>query len=61
FVIHIIKLIFSFILPRTIALSQEVYWVHYRLKAKLKVPRPKSAKQEPNADQRFKKTSPQPC
>ncbi|MEG3991207.1 hypothetical protein QUA13_29490, partial [Microcoleus sp. S28C3] len=25
FVIHIIKLIFSFILPRTIALSQEVY------------------------------------
>jgi transposase len=37
------------------------HWVHYRLKAKLKVPRPKSAKQEPNADQRFKKTSPQPC
>ena len=29
--------------------------------AKLKVPRPKSAKQEPNADRRFKKTSPQPC
>ena len=24
-------------------------WVHYRLKAKLKVPRPQSAKQEPNA------------
>lgn len=37
------------------------YWVHYRLKAKLKVPRPKSAKQEPNAVRRFKKTSPQPC
>jgi transposase len=37
------------------------HWVHYRLKAKLKVPRPKSAKQELNADQRFKKTSPQPC
>jgi len=37
------------------------HWVHYRLKAKLKVPRPKSGKQEPNADQRFKKTSPQPC
>ncbi|MEG4805542.1 hypothetical protein QUB63_33710 [Microcoleus sp. ARI1-B5] len=30
-------------------------WVHYRLKAKLKVPRA-SAKQEPNADRRFKKT-----
>lgn len=37
------------------------HWVHYRLKAKLKVPRPKSAKPEPNAAQRFKKTSPQPC
>jgi hypothetical protein len=37
------------------------HWVHYRLKAKLKVPRPKSAKQEPNADRRFKKTSPQLC
>src|SRR4028119_1153569 len=37
------------------------HWVHYRLKAKLKVPRPKSRKQEPNAAQRFKKTSPQPC
>ena len=37
------------------------HWVHYRLKAKLKVPRPKSAPQEPNAAQRFKKTSPQPC
>ncbi|MEG4281467.1 helix-turn-helix domain-containing protein [Microcoleus sp. MON1_C1] len=37
------------------------HWVHYRLKAKLKVPRPKSAKQEPSAAQRFKKTSPQPC
>ena len=36
-------------------------WVRYRLKAKLKVPRPKSAKQEPNAAQRFKKTSLQPC
>ena len=36
------------------------HWVHYRLKAKLKVPRPKSAKQEPNADRRFKKTSAQP-
>jgi hypothetical protein len=29
--------------------------------AKLKVPRPKSAKQEPKADQRLNKTSPQPC
>ena len=37
------------------------HWVHYRLKAKLKVPRPKSAHQEPNAAQRLKKTSPQPC
>jgi len=37
------------------------HWVHYRLKAKLKVPRPKSAKQQPNADERFKKTSPPPC
>lgn len=37
------------------------HWVHYRLKAKLKVPRPKSAKQEPNAAQRFKKTSKEPC
>jgi transposase len=36
-------------------------WVHYRLKAKLKVPRPKSAKQEPDAVRRFKKTLPQPC
>lgn len=29
-------------------------------RAKLKVPRPKSAKLEPNADRRFKKTSAQP-
>jgi transposase len=36
-------------------------WVHYRLKAKLKVPRPKSAKQEPDAVRRFKKTLPEPC
>ena len=36
-------------------------WVHYRLKAKLKVARPQSAKQEPNAARRFKKTLPQPC
>jgi transposase len=36
-------------------------WVRYRLKAKLKVPRPQSAHQEPNADRRFKKTSLQPC
>lgn len=35
-------------------------WVHYRLKAKLKVPRPQSAKQEPNAERRLKKTLPQP-
>jgi transposase len=32
------------------------YWVHYRLKAKFKVPRPCSAKQNPVAVERFKKT-----
>jgi len=32
-------------------------WVHYRLKAKLKVPRPVSAQQDPAAVERFKKTS----
>jgi len=32
-------------------------WVHYRLKAKLKVPRPRSAQQDPAAAERFKKTS----
>lgn len=37
------------------------YWVHYRLKAKLKVPRPHSAKQEQVAVEQFKKTSPLPC
>lgn len=31
-------------------------WVHYRLKAKLKVPRPQSAKQDQAAVERFKKT-----
>lgn len=36
------------------------YWVHYRLKAKLKVPRPCSAKQDPVAVERFKKTLPLP-
>lgn len=36
-------------------------WVHYRLKAKLKVPRPNSAKQDVLAVERFKKTSSQPC
>lgn len=35
-------------------------WVHYRLKAKLKVPRPQSAKQDKAAVEQFKKTlSPQ--
>lgn len=33
------------------------HWVHYRLKAKLKVPRPTSAQQDPAAVERFKKTS----
>jgi len=37
------------------------YWVHYRLKAKLKVPRPRSAKQEGAAVEQFKKTLPLPC
>lgn len=37
------------------------YWVHYRLKAKLKVPRPQSAKQDPAALEQLKKTSLQPC
>lgn len=37
------------------------YWVHYRLKAKLKVPRPHSAKQQQVALEQFKKTLPQPC
>jgi len=37
------------------------YWVHYRLKAKLKVPRPQSAKQDKTAVEQFKKTLPQPC
>jgi transposase len=32
------------------------YWVHYRLKAKLKVPRPTSAQQDPAAVELFKKT-----
>ena len=36
-------------------------WVHYRLKAKLKVPRPQSAKQDASARERFKKTSQEPC
>jgi transposase len=31
-------------------------WVHYRLKAKLKVPRPQSAKQDKAAVEQFKKT-----
>lgn len=35
-------------------------WVHYRLKAKLKVPRPQSAKQDKVVVEQFKKTSPQP-
>ena len=35
-------------------------WVHYRLKAKLKVPRPHSAKQDVAAVEQFKKTSPLP-
>jgi len=33
------------------------YWVHYRLKAKLKVPRPCAAKQDKTAVDLFKKTS----
>ncbi len=37
------------------------YWVHYRLKAKLKVPRPRSAKQDAKVVEQFKKTLPQPC
>lgn len=37
------------------------YWVHYRLKAKLKVPRPRSAKQNSAAQALFKKTLPLPC
>jgi transposase len=32
------------------------YWVHYRFKAKLKVPRPTSSQQDPVAVERFKKT-----
>ncbi|NES69764.1 MAG: helix-turn-helix domain-containing protein [Okeania sp. SIO2D1] len=36
------------------------HWVHYRLKAKLKVPRPQSALVKPNAHEDFKKTSLQP-
>lgn len=36
-------------------------WVHYRLKAKLKVPRPQSAKQDKTAVEQFKKTLPLPC
>jgi transposase len=35
--------------------------VRYDLKAKLKVPRPQSIKQEPQAIERFKKTFPSPC
>lgn len=35
--------------------------VRYRLKAKLKVPRPQSDKQDPQAATLFKKTSPSPC
>lgn len=37
------------------------YWVHYRLKAKLKVPRPCSAKQDKSAVELYKKTSALPC
>lgn len=37
------------------------YWVHYRLKAKLKVPRPRSAKQDQVAVEQFKKILPPPC
>ena len=36
-------------------------WVHYRLKAKLKVPRPHSVKQDAVALDQFKKTLPKPC
>jgi len=36
-------------------------WVHYRLKVKLKVPRPHSAKQDVVAVEQFKKTSSLPC
>lgn len=36
-------------------------WVHYRLKAKLKVPRPHSAKQDAAAVEQFKKTLSLPC
>lgn len=32
------------------------YWVHYRLKAKLKVPRPTAAQQDPAVVEQFKKT-----
>lgn len=31
-------------------------WVHYRLKAKLKVPRPRSAQQNEGVVEQFKKT-----
>ncbi len=37
------------------------YWVHYRLKALLKVPRPHSAKQDQVAVEQFKKTLSLPC
>lgn len=36
-------------------------WAHYRLKAKLKVPRPHSVQQDAVAIEQFKKTSPLPC
>lgn len=36
-------------------------WVRYRLGAKLKVPRPKSYKQDETAVETFKKNSVQPC
>lgn len=37
------------------------YWVHYRLKAKLKVPRPQSIKQDEAVVEQFKKTLLPPC
>lgn len=36
-------------------------WVHYRLKAKPKLPSPQSAHQDKAAVEQFKKTSPRPC
>jgi hypothetical protein len=51
-------------MKRAIALF-DVGWIFYRyygmIYSLLKVPRPQNPKLEPNAHERFKKTSPQPC